>query len=118
MILQGSFGQWGFFKLFIIFGCAGSSLLYMGFSLVVVSRNFSFQCPLLLRSRDSRAHGPQNFGHMGSVVVALKLSCPVACEIFSDQGAGIEPISPTLAVKFFTTGPPGRSWLVFLMLGF
>ena len=83
MILQGSFGQWGFFKLFIIFGCAGSSLLYMGFSLVVVSRNFSFQCPLLLRSRDSRAHGPQNFGHMGSVVVAHGLLLQVMWDLSS-----------------------------------
>ena len=35
------------------------------------------------------------------------LSCSRACGIFLDQ-AGNEPVSPTLAGRFFTTEPPGR----------
>ena len=46
--------------------------------------------------------------HMSSVVVACRLSCPVACGILVPQ-SGIEPTSPALEWGFFTTGPPGRS---------
>ena len=44
---------------------------------------------------------------VASVGAGCKLSCPSACEIFSDQG--IEPMFPALAGEFFTTGPLGRS---------
>ena len=44
---------------------------------------------------------------MGSVVVASRLSCPMACGNFLDQGSN--PMSPALAGGFLTTGPPGKS---------
>ena len=47
-------------------------------------------------------------GHMGSVVVAYSLSCPVACRSLV-PGPGIEPVSSALAGEFLTTGPPGKS---------
>ena len=50
---------------------------------------------------------------MSSVVAAHRLtSCPVACGIF--LGPGIEAIYPTLAGRFLTTGPPGKSNFVSL----
>ena len=45
---------------------------------------------------------------MGSVVVAHRLSCPVARGILV-PGAGLEPVPPALACRFLTTGPPGKS---------
>ena len=43
----------------------------------------------------------------GSVVVAHGLSCPAA--MWDLPGPGIEPVSPALAGRFLTTGPPGKS---------
>ena len=43
----------------------------------------------------------------GSVVVAHRLSCLTACEIFI-PGPGTEPLSPALASRFLTSGPPGK----------
>ena len=34
-----------------------------------------------------------------------QLNCPEACGLFPDQG----PVSPALASRFLTTGPPGKS---------
>ena len=57
-----------FFKIYLlVFGCGGSLLLYLGFSLVAVSRGYSYcvvqasHCGgfLLLWSTGSRAHGLQ-----------------------------------------------------------
>ena len=53
----------------------------------------------------------QASGHMGSVVVASRLSCPMACGNFLDQGSN--PMSPALAGGFLTTGPPGKSGMEF-----
>ena len=44
----------------------------------------------------------------GSVVVECGPSCPVAWGI-SVPRPGIEPVSPTLVGRLFTTGPPGKS---------
>ena len=41
----------------------------------------------------------------GSIVVVHRLNCCVACRIFPP---GIEPMSPALAGRFFTTEPPGN----------
>ena len=60
-------------------------------SRVMVYVDFSLWGLLLLRSTGSRACG---------------LSCIVACGIYLPV-AGIEPVSPALAVGLFTTGPPG-----------
>ena len=42
-----------------------------------------------------------------SVLVAHGLSCPSACEIFPDQR--FESVSPALAGRMPTAGPPGKS---------
>ena len=46
--------------------------------------------------------------------MAHGLSCPVACGILVPP-PGIEPASPALEGGFFTTGPPGKSPLAFLI---
>ena len=43
-----------------------------------------------------------------SLVEARGLSCPVVCGILVPR-PGIEPMSPALEGRFFTTGPPGKS---------
>ena len=48
-----------------------------------------------------------------SVVVACRLSCPVACGILVPQ-PGIEPTSSALEGGFFTIGPRGKSLICFL----
>ena len=73
------------------FGCAGSSLLPMGF-LQLRCAGLSLQWLLLMRST-------------GSVVVAHGLSCPVACAIFPDQGSN--PCLLHCQVDF-STEPPGK----------
>ena len=45
---------------------------------------------------------------MGLVVVVLRLSCSMACEILVPQ-PGTEPMSPAWEGRFLTTGPPGKS---------
>ena len=45
---------------------------------------------------------------MGSVVVALRLSCSTACGILVPSPE-IKPTSPALEGRFLTTGPPGKS---------
>ena len=42
----------------------------------------------------------------GPVAAAHELRCSVTCEIF--LGLGIEPMSPALAGRFFTSEPPGE----------
>ena len=42
-----------------------------------------------------------------SVVIALKLSCSVACGILVPL-PGIEPMFPALEGRFLTPGPPGK----------
>lgn len=39
--------------------------------------------------------------------MAPGLCCPMACRILV-LGLGIEPVSPKLAGRFLTTGPPGK----------
>ena len=67
----------------------------------------------------SRAHGLCSLQHAGSlvearssVVAACGLSCPAAPEILVPR-PGIEPTSPALEGRFFTTGPPWESPLTF-----
>ena len=50
--------------------------------------------------------GTQALGYVSSVVVALRLSWPVACGIFPSQGS---PESPALTGRFLTSGLPGKS---------
>ena len=61
----------------------------------------------------------QTLQSAGSVVVARKLSCPMACGIFPRPG--IERVSPAFQGGFLTTGPPGKpcsflSWDKILLL--
>ena len=61
----------------------------------------------------------RGLGHAGSVAVAHRPSCLVACEIFPDQGSNLCP--PSLAGGLPTTAPPGMvcscfNWVVFLLL--
>ena len=44
---------------------------------------------------------------MGSVVLEHGLSCVSACGILPDQG--LNPVSPALADRHLTAGPPGKS---------
>ena len=45
---------------------------------------------------------------MELVVVVLRLSCSMACEILVPQ-PGTESMSPAWEGRFLTTGPPGKS---------
>ena len=49
-----------------------------------------------------------NCGAHSSLVVSLRLSCPVECEIL-DSWPGIKFVSPALEGGFSTTGPPENS---------
>ena len=72
----------------------GSLLQHADFSLVVA-------CGLL------SSCGLQAPEHLGSVVAAYGLSCPMACGILVPQW-GIKPAYPALEGRFLTTGPPGK----------
>ena len=52
--------------------------------------------------------GPGALQPMGSVVMAHRLSCPMACGILVPQSE-FEPESPALEERFLTTGPPRKS---------
>ena len=103
------------FNLFIFnFGCAGSSLLCAGFSLV------EGKCGLLLSCVVRPSHcgcfpccGARALDPWASVVAAHRLSCSMACGNLS--GPGIKPVSPVLAGEFLTTGPPVMSLPIFKM---
>ena len=43
----------------------------------------------------------------GSTVVVHELSCPLV-RMWDLPGPGIKPMSPALAGRFLTTGPPGK----------
>ena len=73
-----------------------------GFSLAVASRGYA----LVAVSRLIVAFLVAENRFSGSVVVAHGLSCSEACGIF--PGPGIEPVTPALAGRFFTTEPPGK----------
>ena len=101
----------GFFFFFLkiylyIFGCAGSSLLGR-LSLVAVIRGHSllpsagFSLPLLLlwsTGFSGSSTWAQKLWHTGSVV-PRRVGFP---------GPEIKPVSPALAGRFLTTGPPGK----------
>ena len=77
----------------LFFGCAGSSLLHVGFSLVAVDRGLLFVVARgLLLSRGFSCGGARALGTQALVVVALGLSCFVARGIFPDQGSNQWPL--------------------------
>ena len=75
-----------------VFGCAGSSSLHTGFSLVMESRGYSLAAVLrLLITRASlvesiRVSIAVPSGLYSSVAVVCGLSCFAACGLFTDQG--------------------------------
>ena len=83
----------------LISGCPGSLLLCAGFfqlsragtTLQLQCSGFSLRWLLLLQSTGSRAQG---------------FSCPEACGIFWTRD---QTVSPALAGRFLTIGPPGTS---------
>ena len=78
-----------------------------GLSLVVVSRGYSLAAVLgLLIALTSLVveHGLQDT--QTSVVVVPDLVAPLHVE---SSGPGIEPVSPSLAHRFLTTGQSGKS---------
>jgi len=88
------------FYLFI-FGCTGSSLLLELFSSCGAWASYcsGFSCC------GARAPGHVDVS-AGSVVAVYRLICSAAHGIFLDQG--LNPVSPALAGRFFTTEPPGK----------
>ena len=103
-----------FFKLVHFFGCAVCSLSYTGFlhlgqvedTLFVLVRALALRWLLLLQSMGSGLAGLRSCS-TGLVVAAHGLRCSVACGILPRPS--IEAMSPTLACKFLTTRPPGKS---------
>ena len=83
---------------FLLFWLRWVFVALSGLSLVVGRRLLLVVASLAVAPGLSRA---------GSVVVAHGLSCSAACGIFLDQG--LNPRSPVLAGRFFSTGPPGES---------
>ena len=59
-----------------------------------------------LPQRSSKDSGEDRYEQKFPAVVMHRLSCPRACGIFPDW---IEPVSPALAGRFFTSEPPGKS---------
>ena len=106
--------------LFIYFGCAGSSLLHRLFSgrggwglLSSCGVWVLITVAFLVWSTDSSEHRPQQLWQVASVVAAPRIwsigSVAVVLSYSSAHpGPGIQPVSPALASRFFTTEPPGK----------
>ena len=79
--------------LLINFGYAGSLLLLHGLSLVVASEAYPLVavCRLLI-AMASLVVEHRLWSKWVSVVVANRLSCSSACEIFLDQGSNLCPL--------------------------
>ena len=89
--------------LFLIFGCTGSSLLCVGFSLVVARWGLTFIADAWVSHCGGfSCCGARALGTRASVVVArgLRLGLP---------GPESEPMSSALAGRFSTTAPPEKS---------
>ena len=112
-----------------IYGCAGFSLLCMGFSPVVVSYNqrgsfLAAGCgPLIVVASVVMEHGLQRARTSVAVTHRLRMcrtralehrldSCDAQAQLFQHKcnlpRPGIELMSPALAGRFFTTEPPGK----------
>ena len=120
-LLQARTLEWvaiPFFKftsLLFIFGCTGSLLLRHPLALVVVFGDYSpvavlsFSLPMVSQVAEHRLQG-----RWASVVGAHGLSTCGAwaqplCDMWNLPRSGIEPMSPALAGRFFTTEPSGKS---------
>ena len=84
--------------LIFIFGCTGSSIAMQAFG---GERGLLSSCGAqALHCGGFSCCRAQALEHSGSVVGARRLSCSSAC--------GVEPRSPLLAGRFFTTESPGK----------
>ena len=113
---------------FFFFGCAGSSLLCSGFSLVsreqgfslVAAHGFSLQWHLLLQAQagGSQASGVAAHGlsSCSSQVPEHRLS---SCGVWADRPRPeIQLVSPALQGEFLTTRSPGKPrYSLFLFVG-
>ena len=91
-----------FLKNFLIFGCAGSSLLHIGFP--------QLQRAGLLSSCGVRASHCGGFSCCGVVAPQAHL----LHGMWNLPGRGIEPMSPALAGRLLSTLPLGKSWGIVL----
>ena len=101
-----------FFKLINLWLC-WVFVASRGLSLVALSGGFSLRWLLLLRARA--------LGALASVVVACRLSscgsrAQLLCGMWDLPGPGLEPVSPAMAGRLPTTGPPEKPYLYFLLL--
>ena len=84
--------------LIFIFGCTGSSIAVQAFG---GERGLLSSCGAqALHCGGFSCCRAQALEHSGSVVGAHRLSCSSTCRV--------EPRSPPLAGRFFTTEPPGK----------
>ena len=88
-------------------GCGGWGLLSSCGVWVLIAVAF------LVWSTDSSEHGPQRLWHMASVVVAPRICSTGSVAVVlsyssAHPGPGVQPMSPALASRFFTTEPPGK----------
>ena len=65
-----------------------------------------------------QAHGLQQLWHVGSVLVACRLSsCGARAQLLHSMWdhprPGLKPVSPALVGRFLTTAPPGKSHTFF-----
>ena len=104
--LKGIMDPW--LWLFCLFWLAGSSLWCMGFSCCEAQ---ALECVGSVCAV-CRLSGRSSWA---SLVVVHGLSCPTACGILVPR-PGIEPTSPALEGGFSTTGPPGKSSMVVIVL--
>ena len=76
--------------------------------LVAACRILVMSCGSCLAAHGLSGRGAQAPKHTGSVVMACRLSCSVACGVLVSW-PGIEPKPSALQGGFLTTGPPGKS---------
>ena len=108
-----------FFDMFIYLWLPWVFIAGHGLSLIVVSQwffsckraGFSLWCLLLLGNIGSRARGLSN---CSSRALECRLrSCGTRVKLLRGTwdlpGPGFKPVSPALAGRFLTTGPPGKS---------
>ena len=112
-----------FFKFFIYLFLAVLGLCcYAGFSLVVVSGSYSLVVVHTLLIPGAfllpAEHWLWGFSSCGFWALEQRRnSCGMWAQLLLSMsnlpGSGIEPMSPALAGRFFTTGPPGKPYIQF-----
>ena len=93
--------------LFFFFGCAGSLLLHVSYSLVAVHKLLMAVAPLV------EEHGSWAPGHAGSSSCGALIY--LSHSMWNLPRWGTEPMSPSLTGRCLTTGPPGKSTIYICM---